>query len=304
VIDQAKHLRKIAALVHNNLSQNIITPVKTIKPYIKASLCRSLAVTSGKGGVGKSNTTLSLAVAMTQLHKKVIVFDGDLGLANIHILLGIVPKYTLFHVIQQECNLRDVLCRGPQGITVIPGASGIMSMANLESLQMEKLIRELSELESEYDYLFIDGGAGISQTSIQLSLMADHLLLVITPDPTSLADAYSTAKILFSKGMNTMSVIVNMAETEKSGMELFIKLKLLIQRFIKKDVNLAGIIPYDKNVVRYIRAQKNICAENSSSQFAAKIQNIARKLCGIHQIKERGFFKKILSTRIVNNMRY
>ncbi len=289
MIDQARKLRKMAKGEKTD-KPGSSSPSKTHSRIKKSGACKSIAITSGKGGVGKSNTSISLAIALTQLKKKVLIFDGDLGLANIHILLGIAPKYNLSHVLSEECDLDDVLCSGPGGITIVPGASGILSMANLEAVRLEALIRKLSRLENDYDYLLIDGGAGIGHSSIQLCTMADYTILIITQEPTSLADAYSIAKILVSRGNDKISVIVNMAESDKGGEEIFKKLRTLTRQFLKKDITLAGIIPFDRNVTKFIRAQKNIFIERKSSNFAIKTQNIARRLCGMPMIKNRGFF--------------
>ena len=266
---------------------------KPARKKSKSGACRSIAITSGKGGVGKSNTAVSLACALTLLNKKVLVFDGDLGLANIHILLGIAPKYNLSHVIKEECTITETLCEGPCGITIIPGSSGILSMANIELNRLELLIRDLTALEAGYDFLLIDGGAGIGHTSIQLSSMADYTLLMITPEPTSLADAYSVAKILFARGIKRIDVLVNMAETEKEGREIFEKIRSLVKNFLKKELSLAGIIPFDKTVSKYIRAQKNVLNEKRSSAVAKNIQNVARRICGIQQVKTKGFFARL-----------
>ena len=154
MIDQAKKLRQMVRDTRAGSARSPVTHGANGKKGVhKTSACRSIAVTSGKGGVGKSHTTISLAVALTRLKKKVVVFDGDLGLANIHIMLGIAPKYNLSHVIREECSLQEIVCTGPAGITIIPGASGILSMANLESLRLESLIRELTNFESAYDFL-------------------------------------------------------------------------------------------------------------------------------------------------------
>ncbi len=254
------------------------------------SLCQSIAIASGKGGVGKSNSTLSLAIALSHLKKRILLFDGDLGLANIHILLGIAPKYNVSHVIKGECSLENILCKGPAGITIVPGSSGIQPIAELDPIRMEIMLRDLSELENQYDYILIDGGAGIGRATIQLCIMADRTLLIITPEPTSLADAYSTAKILITKGMTKISVVVNMAESERDGVEIFKKLRNLVTTFLKVDIQLLGIIPFDKQVSKYICAQKNFFHERKNTSYAAATLGIARKLCGMQPKGKEGFF--------------
>lgn len=296
MIDQAKKLREMV----RETRPGTVRPSAVKKGRSKTGIrsCRSIAITSGKGGVGKSHSAISLAVALTRLKKKVLVFDGDLGLANIHIMLGIAPKYNLAHVIREECTLSETLCTGPGGITIIPGSSGIMSMATLESLRLESLIRDLAHLEAEYDFLLIDGGAGIGQASVQLCCMADSVLLIIRPEPTSLADAYSTTKILFSRGMEKINVLVNMADSDRDGKEIFDKLQSLVTKFLQKEIHLAGIVPFDKNVSKYIRAQKNIIIEKKTSPVSLKIQNCARKLCGMPVMKRNSFFSRFFSLQL------
>jgi flagellar biosynthesis protein FlhG len=293
VIDQAEKLRQM--MREKKVESLSAGTHKPARKKSKTGTCRSIAITSGKGGVGKSNTAVSLACALTLLNKRVLVFDGDLGLANIHILLGIAPKYNLSHVIREECTITETLCEGPCGITIIPGSSGILSMANIELNRLELLIRDLTALEAGYDFLLIDGGAGIGHTSIQLSSMADYTLLMITPEPTSLADAYSVAKILFARGIKRIDVLVNMAETEKEGRQIFDKIRLLVKNFLKKDLALAGIIPFDKAVSKYIRIQKNIFNEKRSSAIAKNIHSVALRLCGMQQVKAKGFFARLFS---------
>ncbi len=298
MIDQAKNLREIARNRVENSGAAESLDISNAQRRIKRGMCRSISIISGKGGVGKSNIAVSVAIALTRLKKKVLLFDGDFGLANIHILLGIAPKYNLSHVVKGECTLEETLCKGSGDITIIPGSSGIMSMANLELLSLESLIRVLSRLEEKYDFLLIDGGAGIAETSIQICSVADSALLIITPDPASLADAYSTVKIIFSKGIEEIRVFVNMADTEKTGIETFERLYNLTKKFLNKELILSGVLPFNKNIQKYIRTQKNVLIEKPSDIFSLKIQNYARKICGMQSIKPLGFFARLFSSQL------
>lgn len=293
--DQAKRLREIAH-AKKAASPEADAPVSVLKrKKTGTGECRSIALTSGKGGVGKSNTTISLACALTMLNKKVLVLDGDLGLANIHILMGIAPQYNLSHFFRQECSLDQTICTGPFGISIIPGASGIVSMTNPESGRLEHLGRELSALENRYDFLLIDGGAGIGHASLDLCIMADATLLLLGPEPTSLADAYAVAKLLLKRGVESINVLVNMAASNRDGEEIFQKIEGLVKKFLKKELTLAGIIPYDKNVSNYIRMQKNIFIEKQSSDFSRSINAVARKMAGVQPVKRGGFFAALLA---------
>lgn len=301
MIDQAKKLRD--RLGDNKIKSPSQSENPSILPKNKGdpaneTKCQSIAITSGKGGVGKSNIAISLALALQQLDHKVLIFDGDLGLANIHILLGISPKYTLAHVVQEECSLTEIMCPGPAGITILPGSSGLSTMANLPSVQLELLMRKLVAIEHQFNYMIIDGGAGIGYNAIQLSSMADSILLVLSPDPASLADAYSTAKILIAKGIQKISVLVNMAESNNNGKEIFCRLQSLVKKFLHRDVSLAGILPYDKQVIKLIRKQKNMQIEKQSATFSYQIQKLAGNICGKHTLRKGSFFSRLFNSQL------
>jgi len=259
--------------------------------------CHSIAVTSGKGGVGKSNISLLLAQALSRLRKRVLLFDADLGLANIHILLGLNPRYNLAHVFKGECELEQILCAGPEGVTVVPGASGVEAMANLDALSVERLVRKLAELEARHDFILVDIGAGIGPVPMRLSCAAESALLVMTPEPTSLADAYATAKLMFARGMERIAVMVNMAVSEQDGAEVFEKLQALVKNFLGRNVSLAGIIPFDKDVPRFVRAQRNILLAKPSSPLSTRIGSYARVLCGMQTARKGGFFARLFQQK-------
>jgi flagellar biosynthesis protein FlhG len=289
MIDQAALLRQRVKKTGVN------TPVQAAS-LRRTRSCRSIAVTGGKGGVGKSNISLLLAQSLARLKKRVLLFDADLGLANIHILLGLNPRYNLSHAIRGECEFKQALCEGPDGITVLPGASGIEAMANIDALSMEMLLRELVEIEAGYDYLIVDIGAGVGLLSIRLASAADSALLVLTPDPASLADAYATAKILFSHEIQSISVLVNMAASENEGRDIFEKINTLTVNFLKRKVALAAVLPYDKDVPRILRAQQNFLHSRPSSVVAMRIGVYARTLCGMPAART-GFFARFLANR-------
>ena len=211
--DQAQKLRELA-----KNRQYIGTAADTAR-NVGISKCRSIAVTSGKGGVGKTNIALFLAVTIAAARKRVLLMDADLGLANVHILLGIAPEHNISHFIEGECGLEKVICKGPGGIDILPGASGLEKLANLDSGRLELLQKEFSKLERNYDFLLIDTGAGIGASVTQFASRADTALLVMTPEPTSLAEAYAMVKILYEKASQRIAVIVNMVSSEKEGVE-------------------------------------------------------------------------------------
>jgi len=259
----------------------------------RVGACQSIAVTSGKGGVGKSNISLILAQSLARLRKRVLLFDADLGLANIHILLGMNPPFNLAHAVRGECELVDVLCDGPGGVHIVPGASGIEAMADIDSLALERLVRKLVELEAQHDFLIIDIGAGIGRQAVRLSSAADSACVVVTPEPTSLADAYATAKVLLSRGMQRIAVIVNMASSDKEGREVFEKLQALVKNFLNRKLSLACVLPHDRDVPRMVKAQRSIVIEKPRSTVSVRVGAYARSLCGLPPSAPGNFFSRL-----------
>jgi flagellar biosynthesis protein FlhG len=292
VNDQAQKLRR--AFRNGGFSPDTREYSPQVKNTGNVRRCKSIAVTSGKGGVGKSNISISLAVALSALNKKVCVVDADLGLANIHIMLGIAPKYNVSHAVNEECGLVDVIAHGPGGIDVLPGASGIEKMANLDPLLLGMLRRKFTELENMYDFLIVDTGAGISRTVTEFAASSDATVVVATPEPASFTDAYAMIKVLYEKKMARLSVLLNMAGNDREGKETFDKLNALVVKFLYKPLEMLGMLPFDRQIPALIRHQKLAVMENPRSLFSLRIRNCARTLCGVAQIKKEGFFARIL----------
>ncbi len=215
---------------------------------------RIIAVTSGKGGVGKTSLTVNMAIAMSKLGKKVAVIDADLGMANVDVLLGIVPKYTLAHVIRNEKSMSDVMVEGPAGIRILSGGSGAMDLVNLDEESVENLIEGLVFLNSEVDYVFIDTGAGIGKSVISFIEAAEDVIVVITPDPTSITDAYALIKNINYKEKK-IKVIVNRVESVKDGKNVFSKISLAAEKFLNLELENLGYIYEDKHVKKSVRSQ-------------------------------------------------
>lgn len=289
--DQAQRLRELARQKQsgNTASERVLNAVPT--ELIK---CRSIAVTSGKGGVGKTNIALFLAVTLSAARKKVLLLDADLGLANVHILLGMAPANNISHFIDGDCKLEEVICRGPGGFDILPGASGLEKLANIDIGRLELLQKEFSKLEKEYDYLLIDTGAGIGVSVTQFASRADTVLLVMTPDPTSLADAYAMVKILYEKGTRKIAVLVNMAASEKEGTETFDRLNALVVKFLKKPLEMAGTLPLNRDLSRSVRRQQVLILEKGQELMAARVQSITRKLSGLTFTGRQSFFSRFL----------
>jgi flagellar biosynthesis protein FlhG len=291
VIDQAQKLRESFAgkMQERPAPQPASGVAKT-----SFARCRSVAVTSGKGGVGKTNISLSLGITLSLMKKKVLILDADLGLANIHLLLGISPGRTLEHYIRKECGLNEVIFTGPAGVHILPGASGIETMADLEPLQLGILTRELSTLEQNYDFILIDTGAGIGRIATEFASMADSVILVVTPEPTSLADAYAMVKVLYRKKDASVSVLVNMAANDEDGAETFDRLNALVVRFLHRPLGYMGMIPFDKQVGSSVRRQSAMSLAHPRSAFASRIRQTGVMLCGLPVAQKENFFSRLL----------
>lgn len=215
---------------------------------------RIIAVSSGKGGVGKTNFTVNLAIALSKMGHSVTIIDADLGLANIDILLGLVPRYTLTHVLKQEKTLSEILVEGPNGIKIVSGGSGVMDMVNLSPLELNRLIESLEHLNNESDYILIDTGAGLNHSVISFIQASQELVVVVTSDPTSITDAYALIKNI-SKLDVSIKVVVNRIESNKEGHDVFEKINTATTKFLKLKMESIGYIYEDQNVKKSVKKQ-------------------------------------------------
>ena len=218
---------------------------------------RVVAVTSGKGGVGKSNLTLNLALALAAREQRVVVLDADLGLANINIMLGYEPQYTLWDVVQEKIPLRHSIQPGPRGIRIIPGGSGIAALAALEAVEISRIIEGFQELEGECDWLMIDTSAGISANVLTFVLAADEALVVTNPEPTALADAYGLIKAVWEAGGRvSLKLVMNRVSNKDSALQMGERLTTLRQRILARPVEFLGMVTEDANVGRAVLRQE------------------------------------------------
>lgn len=269
--DQAEGLRLLARKMGTRLQSQIVT---------EEISTRIITVTSGKGGVGKSNLAVNLAIAIGQLEKKVILLDADLGLANIDVILGINPKYNLSHVIKDEKKLSDIIYEGPKGLKIIPGGSGMHELANLNELQLQNFLTKLSHLDGMADYLIIDTGAGLHNSVISFSVAADEILLVTTPEPTSLTDAYGAIKTILQHGYKgNIQVIVNRAKTSKEALTIFMKLYTAVERFLQYNIKYFGCIYEDRNVVKSVQEQMPYTLSYPDTTASKSVRSLAFALC-------------------------
>ncbi len=237
---------------------------------------RVVCVTSGKGGVGKSNLTTNMAYALARQGKRVLVLDADLNLANVDILLGLTPKFNLHHMFTGEKSLREVMIEGPGGILILPGSSGIMELANLTETQKLYFLSEMEELNQQLDIMLIDTAAGINENVIYFNLAAQERIVLLTPEPTSLTDAYALIKVLSSRhDVKRFSIIVNQAQSEREALAVFRQLSLVCDQFLGTlSLDFLGHIPYDKKLIQAVRSQRLVTVlfpETPASRMFFKI---------------------------------
>ncbi len=245
-------------------------------------IARTITITSGKGGVGKTNFVANLAICLGQAGRKVIILDADLGLANIDVVFGIRPKKNLINVIQGTHSLEEILIPGPCGIQIIAGGSGISELAQMDPAALRKMFDQLRFLEDKTDYLLIDTGAGISSNVISFCLAADQIIVVTTPEPTALADAYGIIKIISgSRPGASVSVLVNRAESPEEADYVLERLSKVALDFLKFEVQRLGYLPQDKQMYLAVRQQTPLMLFSPMSPAAVRLRDIVST--GFHE---------------------
>ena len=218
---------------------------------------KTIAITSGKGGVGKTNITASLAIAMQKLGKKVLVMDADLGLSNIDILLGLTPQYNIKHLLDGSRTLREVVVEGPCGIKVLPAGGGIQELTRIDEFQRLQLIEAFDAYDSDIDVLLIDTGAGISSNVTFFCAAVEEVVVITSQEHTALADAYGLIKVLYSEYQeNKFNVLINSVKDKSEADEVFSRLTRATERFLSLSLDYLGYLPYDEAVKRSVLAQR------------------------------------------------
>ena len=240
---------------------------------------RVVAVTGGKGGVGKTTVAVNLAIALAELERRVMLLDADLGLANVDVVLGLHPTYDLSHVIRGERELQEVVMQGPAGIQVIPGASGVKEMASLSEAEHAGLIQAFSDLGADLDALVVDTAAGISDTVISFARAAHEVLVVVCDEPASLTDAYAIIKLLNrDHGQSRFRVLANMVQSNQEGHELYNKLCRVTDRYLDVMLGYMGCIPHDEALRKAVRGQRAVVQAYPRSRVAQAFRSLARKI--------------------------
>lgn len=289
-MDQAERLR------------NIIKKQELEASHERAA--KVITVTSGKGGVGKTSLSVNLAIQLGRLGKRVVVFDADFGLANIEIMLGVRPAYNLADLMYRGKTIEEIITYGPEDIGFISGGSGINELANLTRDQVFSMIHRLGELDRIADVIIVDTGAGISDTVLEFVAASEEVLLVATPEPTSITDAYALLKTLNKKASyrpekTVVKMVANQVRGEREAAELFEKLGVVVAKFLDIEVDFLGSIPYNKNMQRAVMRQAPVSISDPESDTARAVRNIAGCLEDVMTDKiEKGGIVKLFTSVI------
>ena len=279
--DQATRLRMIAE------SQEGTQPGVSMRPGVSLFQrtnipypVRTIAITSGKGGVGKTNIAANLGIAIAAQNKRVGIIDADLGLANIDVILKLKPRYNIEHVIAGRKTLKEIFVSGPGGLTIIPAGSGRLSLANLPDLDRDRLIRELAECTSNFDIIFIDTAAGISSNVIDFALSAQEVIVITTPEPTAITDAYAMIKVISQQKKADIGIIVNMVDDPRQAGDVAERIIIAAKRHINASPRFVGHILTDAAVSDAIFAQQPLVFKYPESSAAQCINVLADKILG------------------------
>ncbi|MFA5985182.1 MAG: MinD/ParA family protein [Methylococcaceae bacterium] len=261
---------------------------------------RVIAVTSGKGGVGKTNLSVNMGIAFAQAGKKTALLDADMGLANVDILLGIYPKFNLSHVVSGEMSLAEIMVEAPSGLKVIPGASGIQKMSELSTLEQATLIRAFSDLDQDLDVLIVDTAAGISAGVVNFARASQEIIVVVCDEPTSLTDAYAFIKLLNRDyGLSNFHVVTNMVQSPQQGQQLFQKLTKVTDRYLDVSLQFVGAVPYDEFLRKSVQKQTPVMAAFPKSKAALAIKAITEKISSWPVKTEAGGYLEFFIERMV-----
>ncbi|MEB0187485.1 MinD/ParA family protein [Pseudomonas sp. Bout1] len=238
-----------------------------------------IAVTGGKGGVGKTNVAVNLSLALAERGRQIMLLDADLGLANVDVLLGLAPSQNLADVIKGRCELRDVILQGPRGISIVPGASGCQSMTHLTPGQHAGIIQAFNDIDKKIDVLVIDTAGGIGSSVISCIRASREVLMVVCDEPTSVTNTYAMIKMLSqSYGMNRFRILVNMTQSPQEGPNLFARLARVTNLFLDVSLQYVGAVPYDECMRKAVKKQRAVYDAFPRSQCSLAFKAIAKKI--------------------------
>lgn len=244
------------------------------------SSMRVIAITSGKGGVGKTNIVANLGFALSRSGKNVLIFDADLGLGNLDVLLGITPKYNLSHVFIGEKSMQEITVEGPGNVKILPASSGIQELTELNDYQKNRIKQEFDLLTDPIDILLIDTAAGVSSNVMYFNAVAQEVVVVVSPEPTSITDAYALMKLLSLRHCKRQfKLLVNLANSAQEAYEVFRQLDLVAERFLSITIEYVGYIPFDEKVTKCVRRQRVVSELYPDTGAAKGFTSLADKIC-------------------------
>ena len=266
-----------------------------MKKYKNNKSIKTITIASGKGGVGKTNIVANLGIALRKMGKEVLIFDADLGLSNIDVLLSLAPKYSIDHVIRGEKSLKEIIVEGPAGIRVLPAGSGIQELTSLNEFQRLRILEEFENYNENIDIMLIDTSAGISENVSFFCSAVQEVIILTTPEPTSITDAYALIKVLHNKYKEEkFSLVVNLIKNEDEAKLVYKRLAMVTEKFLRIDLSYLGFVRYDENVKRAVKEQSAFI-ELYPNTFASKdIIDLANKILN-SEVKCKGsmqFFLK------------
>jgi flagellar biosynthesis protein FlhG len=265
----------------------------------ETSSTRTIAIASGKGGVGKSTFTVNFAYNLSKLGKEVLIIDSDIGMANLDIMLGVQPNYDMGHLLRGECSLEDAVIEGPAGIKLLSGITGDDSFIDIQNDAMQKLLELGDQIENNYDYLLIDLGAGAAKSIVNTILAAEELILLLTTEPTSVMDSYSLIKILSNhQYQKSIKLVINQTEDEKDAQKTAKRIIKTVKNYLDLELTLVGSIAHDRKISAALRKQKPYSEIFSNRKAAADFENIARKITGEEKEQQakgvKSYFNKMV----------
>lgn len=285
--DQADTLRKLARTKKGE-------PSGAVSSGRPGKQTKVISITSGKGGVGKSNVAVNLAVSLATIGKKVLIIDADLGLANIDVLLGVAPAYNLNDVFSGKKSLPDIIVEGPRGIRFMPAGSGVQEYTRLGQEERLMLLNELDSLEEEFDVVIIDTEAGISENVAYFNVAAQEIVVVVSPEPLSITDAYALMKLLATRySERHFRVLVNKAKDTDDALEVYKKLSFVTSRFLDISVDYLGCVLNDEKIVEAVRQQKPVVELFPEAESSRCFATIAKRVAEIP-----------VSTRLKGNIQF
>lgn len=251
---------------------------KTMSNKNKGKQAKTIAVVSGKGGVGKSNFTLNFALKLIEHQKKVLIIDLDIGMGNIDILLGLQAKHSIVQMFENDLSIHDIIEVGPNAMSYIAGGSGLANVFNLNDTKLNYFLAQFSKISTEYDYIFFDLGAGVTDQSLSYVLAADECIVVTTPEPTAMMDGYAMIKYIHQKNQTLpFYLLINRADSMKEGKQSIDKLKKVTERFLAKKITTLGVLPFDKKVSKAVIAQVPFVLYDPYAEVSRAIDQMVRQ---------------------------